>query len=45
VCSARLRGSRRRAIAERAGLVVLHQDKGFDRIWETTGQPTERLGG
>ena len=31
------------AIAERAGLVVLHQDKDFDLIAETTGQPTERL--
>lgn len=33
------------AIAERAGLVVLHQDKDFDLISEITGQPTERLGG
>jgi len=33
------------AVAERAGLVVLHQDKGFDLISEITGQPTERLGG
>jgi len=33
------------AIAERAGLVVLHQDKDFDLIAEITGQPTERLGG
>ncbi|HEX4805063.1 MAG TPA: PIN domain nuclease [Conexibacter sp.] len=32
------------AIAERAGLVVLHQDKDFDLIAEVTGQPTERLG-
>jgi predicted nucleic acid-binding protein len=31
------------AIAERAGLVVLHQDKDFDLIAEITGQPTERL--
>jgi predicted nucleic acid-binding protein len=33
------------AIAERAGLVVLHRDKDFDLISEITGQPTERLGG
>lgn len=33
------------AIAERAGLVVLHQDKDFDLIAEVTGQPTERLNG
>jgi predicted nucleic acid-binding protein len=33
------------AIAERAGLVVLHQDKDFDLIAEITGQPTERLDG
>jgi predicted nucleic acid-binding protein len=33
------------AIAERAGLVVLHQDKDFDLIAEITGQPTERLSG
>jgi hypothetical protein len=31
------------AIADRAGLVVLHQDKDFDLIAEITGQPTERL--
>ena len=31
------------AIAERAGLVVLHQDKDLDLIAEITGQPTERL--
>ena len=31
------------AIAERAGLVVLHHDKDFDLIAEITGQPTERL--
>jgi predicted nucleic acid-binding protein len=31
------------AIADRAGLVVLHQDKDFDLIAEVTGQPTERL--
>ena len=29
------------AIAERAGLVLLHQDKDFDLITEVTGQPTE----
>ncbi len=33
------------AIAERAGLVVLHQDKDFDLITQVTGQPTERLDG
>jgi predicted nucleic acid-binding protein len=33
------------AIAERAGLVVLHQDRDFDLIAEITGQPTERLNG
>lgn len=33
------------AIAERAGLVVLHQDKDFDLIATITGQPTERLDG
>ncbi|HEU4722703.1 MAG TPA: PIN domain nuclease [Gemmatimonadaceae bacterium] len=33
------------AIAERAGLVVLHQDQDFDLIAEVTGQPTERLEG
>ena len=33
------------AIAERAGLVVLHHDKDFDLIAEVTGQPTERLDG
>lgn len=33
------------AIAERAGLVLLHQDKDFDLIAEITGQPTERLTG
>jgi predicted nucleic acid-binding protein len=33
------------AIAERAGLIVLHQDKDFDLIAEVTGQPTERLNG
>lgn len=31
------------AIAERAGLTLLHQDKDFDLIAEITGQPTERL--
>jgi predicted nucleic acid-binding protein len=29
--------------AERAGLTVLHLDKGFDLIAETTGQAVERL--
>jgi len=33
------------AIAERAGLVVLHQDKDFDLVARITGQPTERLDG
>jgi predicted nucleic acid-binding protein len=33
------------AIAERAGLIVLHQDKDFDLIAQTTSQPTERLDG
>ncbi|MBS1869822.1 MAG: PIN domain nuclease [Actinobacteria bacterium] len=33
------------AIAERAGLVVLHRDKDFDLIAEITGQSTERLNG
>ena len=32
------------AIAERAGLVVLHQDKDFDLVAQITGQATERLG-
>ncbi len=31
------------AIAERAGLIVLHQDKDFDLIAQVTGQLTERL--
>lgn len=31
------------AIAELAGLVVLHLDKDFDLIAEVTGQPVERL--
>jgi predicted nucleic acid-binding protein len=31
------------AIAELAGLTVLHLDKDFEIIAETTGQPTERL--
>ncbi len=29
------------AVAERAGLVVLHYDRDFDRIAEVTGQPLE----
>jgi predicted nucleic acid-binding protein len=33
------------AIAESAGLVVLHADKDFELIGELTGQPTERLAG
>ncbi len=33
------------AIAEFAGLTVLHVDKDFDLIAEVTGQPTERLAG
>ena len=33
------------AIAESAGLVVLHDDKHFELIGEITGQRTERLGG
>jgi predicted nucleic acid-binding protein len=31
------------AIADRVGLVILHQDKDFDLIAQVTGQPTERL--
>ena len=31
------------AIAESAGLVVLHDDKDFDLIAQTTGQPAQRL--
>lgn len=31
------------AVAERAGLTVLHDDKDFDLIATVTGQPTERL--
>jgi predicted nucleic acid-binding protein len=31
------------AVAERAGLIVLHVDKDFDLIAEVTGQPIERL--
>lgn len=31
------------AIADRAGLVVLHQDKDFDLIAQITAQATERL--
>lgn len=33
------------AIAERAGLVVLHQDNDFDLIAQITGQPIEGLNG
>ena len=33
------------AIAESAGLVVLHNDKHFDLIADVTGQPTQRLDG
>lgn len=33
------------AIAERAGLAVLHVDKDFELIAEVTGQPVERLAG
>lgn len=33
------------AIAERAGLTVLHVDKDFDLIAEITGQAVERLSG
>lgn len=31
------------ALAESAGLVVLHDDKDFELIAEITGQPTERI--
>lgn len=31
------------AAAERAGLIVLHQDDDFDRIAAVTGQPVERV--
>jgi predicted nucleic acid-binding protein len=31
------------AVAERAGLTVLHLDKDFELIAEVTGQPVERL--
>ena len=31
------------AVAERAGLTVLHVDKDFDLIAAITGQPVERL--
>ena len=31
------------ALAESAGLVVLHNDKDFDLIAEVTGQPVQRL--
>jgi predicted nucleic acid-binding protein len=33
------------AIAERAGLVILHHDKDFDLIAQITGQPAEQLTG
>jgi predicted nucleic acid-binding protein len=33
------------AVAESAGLVVLHDDKDFELIAEVTGQPLERVGG
>lgn len=33
------------AIAESAGLVVLHDDKDFDLIADVTGQPAQRLDG
>jgi predicted nucleic acid-binding protein len=33
------------AIAESAGLAVLHDDKDFELIGEMTGQPTQRLTG
>jgi hypothetical protein len=33
------------AIAESAGLAVLHDDKDFELIAEVTGQPVERLAG
>ena len=33
------------AIAESAGLVVLHNDKDFDLIADITGQPLQRLDG
>lgn len=33
------------AIAESAGLVVLHDDKDFELIADVTGQPLERLSG
>lgn len=33
------------AVAELAGLVVLHVDKDFDLVAEITGQPVERLTG
>jgi predicted nucleic acid-binding protein len=33
------------AIAESAGLVVLHDDKDFDLIADVTGQPVQRLDG
>nr|WP_276578139.1 PIN domain-containing protein [Nocardiopsis dassonvillei] len=31
------------AVAERAGLTLLHLDKDFELIAEITGQPVERL--
>jgi predicted nucleic acid-binding protein len=31
------------AIAESAGLVVLHNDKDFDLIAQITGQPLQRI--
>lgn len=31
------------AVAERAGLVLLHQDDAYDRIAAVTGQPTESV--
>jgi predicted nucleic acid-binding protein len=33
------------AIAESAGLVVLHDDKDVEQIGEVTGQPVQRLPG
>ncbi len=32
------------AAAERAGLILLHQDDAYDRIAKVTGQPTEQVG-
>ncbi|MBV9101555.1 MAG: PIN domain nuclease [Candidatus Dormibacteraeota bacterium] len=31
------------AVAERVGLIVLHEDADFERIARVTGQPTQRL--